>query len=31
MIFVICTCFAGEDLYDLDLMNTFSISEKRST
>ena len=29
MICMICTCFAGWDLYDLDLMHNFSISAKK--
>ena len=29
MISMICTCFAGWDLYDLDLMHNFSISAKK--
>ena len=29
MICMICTCFAGWDLYDLDFMHNFSISAKK--
>ena len=29
MICMICACFAGWDLYDLDLMHNFSISAKK--